>query len=80
MIRYTFKLVTGITFQTRDGSHASELPLTSSMVCNSFKLVMDLVFLESMCFPAFDGDDFLRFPCGSVEVHPPIATIRISSG
>ena len=65
MIRYTFKLVTGITFQTRDGSRASEFPLTSLMVCNSFKLLMDSVLFEFMCFPVFDVVHFPRFLCGS---------------
>ena len=49
------------TFQTRDGSHASEIPLTSLMVCNSFKFVMDSVFLEFMCFPACGIVHFKRF-------------------
>ena len=39
-----------LTFQTRDQSHAPELTLTSSMVCKSFKFVMDCAFLEFMCF------------------------------
>ena len=72
------KLVTVITFQTCDGCHASEFPFTSSIHCTSFKLVMDCVFLEFMCFRAFSGDYCQRFPRGSPRNR--IATIRIRIG
>ena len=63
-----FHLVMSITssalqlIQTRDGSHASEFPLTSS-VYNSFKLVTHPVFLEFIHFPPFGGDNLQRFLC-----------------
>ena len=47
------------------GPMLPNFPLTPLVVCNSFKLVMDSVFLESMCFPAFGVVHFQRFPCGS---------------
>ena len=64
--------------QTRDGSNASEFPLTSSVynefqfvmyltlsVYNSFKLVTDPVFLELICFVPFGGDKLQGFQCES---------------
>ena len=56
---------TCITFQTRDHSHASDFPLSSLMVCISYKFVMDSAFLEFMCFPAFGVVHFPRSPHGS---------------
>ena len=53
------------TFQTRDGSHASEFPLTSLVVYKSFKFVMHSAFLEFVCFPAVGVVHFQRFTCES---------------
>ena len=60
-----FNIQTCVTFQTREQSHASEFPLTSLVVCNSFKLVMDSASLEFMYSPSFDVVHIQRFPCGS---------------
>ena len=56
---------TCVTFQTGEQSHASEFPLTSLVVRNSIKFVMDSASLEFMCSPSFDVAHFQRFPFGS---------------
>ena len=57
MTRYTFKIMTGITLQTRhDASQIS----THIIVCPQLiQFVMGFAFSEFTCFPAF-GDDYFR--------------------
>ena len=62
-------------FQTRDGSHAAEIPLASLMVCRSFEFVMDSVFLDFTCSIAFGASNVSH-----VAYHAKIAAIRISLG
>ena len=75
MIRFTFKLVTGITFQTRDGSHVSTHIVDGLQL---MKLVTDSVFLEFICF--FQLSVATTSNVSHVEVHAPLTTIRISFG
>ena len=58
----TLMFKTCITLQTCDVSHASEFPLIiSSMICNSFKIVMRSLLLVFVCFPAFGVVHFQLF-------------------
>ena len=78
MIRHTLKLVTVITFQTRDGSHASRI---STHIVHGPQLVLTRDELHVLGNSnVFQHSVTTTSNVSHVKVHAPTATIRISFG